>query len=36
MYLREIFFKLCNLVRFGVYFDKVLSFKIYQKFAFFI
>ena len=31
---REKFFKWCNLVRFGVYFDKILSLKIFLNYHF--
>ena len=31
---REIFLKWCNLVRFAVYFDQILSFKKFQKLPF--
>ena len=34
MPLREKFFKWCNLVRFGVYFDQILSLKNFQKLPF--
>ena len=31
---REIFFKWCNLVRFGVYFDQILSLKNFKNYHF--
>ena len=35
MLLRENFLKRCNLVRFGVYFDQILSLFLFQKLLFF-
>ena len=32
---REIFLKWCNLVRFGVYFDQILSLKNFKNYHFF-
>ena len=31
---REFFFKLCNLLRFGVYFNEILSLKTFKKLPF--